>query len=379
MSNFSLLGIKMASSVDMSREELLNCTKDKFRGAGYSLSDEEIYSPSFDFIAKKPNLLLPAKPIKILIRVIAELDLFKKQRSLELQLIAKLIQGNPLLIAEFASGKRIRFSTLYRRHNVPAISLQTLHLFLMNESIDQTNITKYAHRGGIYVNLSTRRFIERRKKLELDIRKLSEKIGISRQSLYNYEKGISSPKIESYSRIMNVMGDDLEHQIEIFKQKDDQIDFSTFKTHYKPRSQLQKEISGYLEEKDVEVLWFRSEPFDGLSVDDTQSTKEKQNLKPANSIITGVSSTDGEKNINRQQLLNKLSQFLGKRAIWFDEKELDIDTQTFKGTKLFTVLSISELERMGHEEFLHFLKPVPTSHTVKTKNPTLDSKPNKSK
>ena len=348
----------MALKTNYPKDDLLHHAKNEFLDAGYSLSDDKISSSSFDFIAKKTNNSSPESPIKIITRVLAELDLFKKQASIELQLIANLIRGKPLLIAQFATGKKVKNATLYRRHNVPAISLQTLQLFLKEFSLASNtfNITRYAQRGGIYVNLSKERFIERRKRLELDIQNLADKIGISRQSLYKYERGLSSPKVDSYQRIKKIMGDNLDHPLDLFTEASENIDTSNFRDMCSPKSQLQKEVAGYLYEKDIEVLWFKSEPFDGISLSETPEDTDKRVINHENTIITGVSSLDNERENNRLQLLNKLSHFLGKRAIWFVETISDKNTQNSNSAKFFTILSISELERMGNEEFLSLLQ-----------------------
>ena len=360
----------MSVKEDTHRNELLNSTKLEFRNAGYTLSDNDISSSSFDFIVKKKEIQTPLIPKKMIIRVLAELDLFKRHTSQELQLIAKLIQGKPLLIAKFSTGKRIKPATLYRRHNVPAISLQTLKSFLQDElSKKSPQITKLTKRGGIFVNLSTSRFVERRKQLELDISLLAEKIGVSRQSLYKYERGKSSPKLDSYARIFEIMGIDLEQPINIFekpKKSTDDLDF-TIKELCKPKSQRQKEITGYLQEKEIQILWLRQEPVDGIIVNEQREIIDKSEINPGTTIITGVSSTNEEKDHDRLLLLNKLARFLGKKAIWFEDEESDKESKFIKTTDFFTILTISDLEHMGNEELLKSLKLSDTSPQTKSK------------
>ena len=345
----------MSAKANTHRNELLNGAKREFRNAGYILSDNNVNSSSFDFIAKKSESQTPFDTKKMIIRVLAELDLFKIHTSQDLRLIAKLIQGNPLLIAKFATGKRIKPSTLYTRHDVPAISLQTLKTFLNDEmSGNGPKITKITRRGGIFVNLSTSRFIERRKQLGLDISILAEKLGISRQSLYKYEKGDSKPKLESYERIIEIMGLDLDHPVDIFKKTDKDLDFDISEI-CKPKSSLQKEITGYLQEKGIEILWFKKELFDGMFVNEHQDKSIKSDMNPGSSIITGVTSTDEEKDNDRIVLLDKLSYFLGKKGIWFEDEESTKESKFIKKTNFFTILTISDLERMGNKELSKFL------------------------
>ncbi len=345
----------MSVKANTHKNELLNSAKREFRNAGYTLSDNSINSSSFDFIAKKNENQTPFETKKMIIRVLAELDLFKIHTSQDLRLIAKLIQGNPLLIAKFATGKRIKPSTLYTRHEVPAISLQTLRTVLHDEvSGKGPKITKITRRGGIFVNLSTSRFIERRKQLGLDISLLADRLGISRQSLYKYEKGDSKPKLESYARIIEIMGLDLDHPVDIFKKTDKDLDFDINEI-FKPKSSLQKEISGYLQEKGIQILWFRKELFDGMFVNEHQEEVNKSDINTGTSIITGVTSTNEEKDNDRILLLDKLSYFLGKKGIWFEDEESGKESKSIKTTNFFTILTISDLERMGNKELSKFL------------------------
>lgn len=351
----------MSVKVNPHKNELLNGAKREFRNAGYILSDNKINSSSFDFIAKKSEHYKPHETKKMIIRVLAELDLFKAHTSQDLRLIAKLIQGNPLLIAKFATGKHIEPSTLYTRHDVPAMSLQTLKSFLQDErSKTEPKITQITRRGGIFVNLSTSRLTERRKQLGLDISQLAKKLGISRQSLHKYERGESKPKLDSYSRLIEIMGVDLDQPVEIFKKTEKDLDFA-FKEKCKPKSSQQKEIAGYLEEKGIQILWFRKELFDGMFVNEHGDNLKKSKISVGNSVITGVTSKDEENDKNRLILLNKLSYFLGKKGIWFEDEESGNKSGTIKTTNFFTILSISDLERMKNEDLLKFLKRVNTS------------------
>jgi len=211
----------MSIIAEKGKKSLLNNAKYQFRKAGYSISDKDLCSSSFDFIAKKPNLSPVSNPVKLIIRVLAELDYFKKNTAIDLKLISKLMNANPLLIAHTATGKEIEDATLYRRHNVPAISLKTLQLFLQKKSPENPfKLERFAYRGGIHVYLSLSRFIELKEQSGVNLTELADNIGVSRQSLYNYAKGISSPKIENYQRMEKVMGDNLKESVDIFKDQE---------------------------------------------------------------------------------------------------------------------------------------------------------------
>ncbi len=340
------------------KDKLVYQSKNEFQRAGYSLWNENIKSNAFDFIAKKNNLTgLGSRPQRIITKVLVDLDLFKKQTSIDLQLISKLISGFPLLVAHSAAGKNIGKATLYRRHNVSAISLKTLHMFLQYEKgLNSVKISKFAHRGGIFVNLSKEKFKARRKQLHLDMTILAKKVGISRQSLYKYEKGESFPKIKYFRILSNILGDNLDVPLDILETQFNNICQHTLKSYKQPRSQLQKEITSYLVDKDFDVLWFKSEPFDGLSEPNTDQDSSNKREDVTYPMITGVTSSNDEKDSDRLLLINSLSKFLHKKAIWFMEDDDDIENiKSHKKTSLLTLVKISDLEGMALIDFENIL------------------------
>jgi putative transcriptional regulator len=348
----------MSIQETITKEKLVTQTKNEFQKAGYSLWNENFQSYAFDFIAKKPNSMnLRSSPQKIITKVLVDLDLFKKQTSIDLQLISKLISGFPLLISHSATKKHIKKGTLYRRHNISAISLRTLQMFLQYErGLESAKISRFAHRGGVYVNLSKEKFKTRRKQLQLDMTILAKKVGISRQSLYKYEKGERFPKTKYFKILSNILGNNLDVPLDILENQFEDICQHTLRDYKQPRSQLQKEITNYLADKEFDVLWFKSEPFDGLSEPVIYQSSSKNRLDTTYPVITGVTSSNDEEDSDRLLLIKSLSKFLQKKAIWFlDDDYNNIDLDTSKETSQLTVINISDLEGMGQIDFKNIL------------------------
>ncbi|MFX0013645.1 MAG: helix-turn-helix domain-containing protein [Promethearchaeota archaeon] len=337
----------------VSKEKLVDETKTEFQKAGYSLWNENVKSNAFDFIAKKNDLMgLQSNPQKIVTKVLIDLDFFKKHTSIDLQLISKLISGFPLLIAHSAAGKSIKQATLYRRHNVSAISLKTLQMFLQYEKgLNQAKISKFADRGGVYVNLSKEKFKARRDQLQLDMAILANKVGISRQSLYKYEKGESFPKMQYFKILSTILGENLDVPLDILENQFKNIGQNILKGYEQPRSQLQKEITNYLTDKGFNVLWFRSEPFDGLSEPNKDKIVLKGRKDSTYPMITGVTSSNEKEDTDRLLLIESLSKFLQKKAVWFlDDDNVDSIDSSIENSHL-TIIKISDLEGMGFIDF----------------------------
>ncbi|MFW9780218.1 MAG: helix-turn-helix domain-containing protein [Candidatus Heimdallarchaeota archaeon] len=345
----------MSLQKPVTKEILTDDAKIEFQQAGYALSDATIESSAFDFIAKK-NHHLTSK--KIVTKVFVDLDMFKKQASIELQLISKLISGFPLVVAHAAAGKSMEDATLYRRHDVSAVSLPTLHKFLQYEKgIQVAKISQYAHRGGIYVNISKKRLKQKRKQLKLSLTILSQQIGLSRLSLYRYEKGQTSPKLSNYSTLVNALGgDDLDVPLDILETEYKALQKNPLKAFTQPHSQLQKEIDTYLKDKNFHVYWFKkSEPFDGFSAPTIDLTATKESLDADYPIITGVESDDRNDTV-RITLLNKLSHFLRKKTIWFIEDDSPESISQSRKSRHFIVVKVSDLEQMADEDFTNLVK-----------------------
>ncbi|MFW9906475.1 MAG: helix-turn-helix domain-containing protein [Candidatus Thorarchaeota archaeon] len=348
----------MSIQETITKEKLVTQTKNEFQKAGYSLWNENFQSGAFDFIAKKNELIREkSNPQKIITKVVVDLDFFKKQNSIDLQLISKLISGFPLLISQLATQKHIEKGTLYRRHNISAISLKTLQMFLQYEKgLESAKISKFTHRGGVYVNLSKEEFKTRRRQLELNITLLAKKVGISRQSLYKYEKGESFPKTKYFKKICEILGNNLDVPIDILENQFKDICQQTLEDYKQPRSQLQKEITNYLTDKEFDVLWFKSEPFDGLSKPITSSFPSKDKIDTIYPVITGVTSSNDENDSDRLLLIKSLSNFLQKKAIWFLDDDYDLkNIDSSQNVPQLTMINISDLEGMGHIDFKNIL------------------------
>ena len=103
----------MSTQEIVTKKKLVGQSKKEFLKAGYSLWNENVKSNTFDFIAKKDILKdLRSYPQKIVTKVLVDLDLFKKQASIELQLISKLIS----FLYFFSSASRMFSMRKFNRH-----------------------------------------------------------------------------------------------------------------------------------------------------------------------------------------------------------------------------------------------------------------------
>ena len=175
--------------VIFSSRQLVTEVKTSLEDANYDVA--EIHrSGTIDLIAKSHE---DANEAAILTKCLSQLDNFKTQHSNQMIALSKFIGAIPLLVANcYKNNQYLRDETLYIRHEINAINLQTLKSLLEN------NISPYkiAMRGAsVSVKLNGQKLRHAFKTIQQDSLRtkseISKELEISRQTLSNYQSGQS--------------------------------------------------------------------------------------------------------------------------------------------------------------------------------------------
>lgn len=163
--------------------------------AGFEVSQICCSRPScFDFAAKKSEST-------ILLKVASEVDTFSDSVSHELKTIASRIPAAALLISQMSHGKRLEDDTVYSRNNVHVINEKTI-----KSIVQQTgNPLIYAGPGGYTVQVDGALVEHRRKELGLSIGQLAAMVGVSRRTLYGYERGMAKASVASAYKLAETL------------------------------------------------------------------------------------------------------------------------------------------------------------------------------
>ena len=164
--------------------------------AGFEVSQICCSRPScFDFAAKKSEST-------ILLKVASEVDTFSDSVSHELKTIASRIPAAALLISQMSHGKRLEDDTVYSRNNVHVINEKTI-----KSIVQQTgNPLIYAGPGGYTVQVDGALVEHRRKELGMSIGQLAAMVGVSRRTLYGYERGMAKASVASAYKLAETLG-----------------------------------------------------------------------------------------------------------------------------------------------------------------------------
>jgi putative transcriptional regulator len=164
--------------------------------AGFQVSQVCCSRPScFDFAAKKDD-----KPV--LVKIHSDIDTFSHKDSNELKIIASHVSAASLIISQRTHDKPLEDDTVYSRHAIFVVTEKTIK----NIALQTANPLVYAGPGGYFVEIDGTLVEKRRNELGFSIGKLAEMIGVSRRTLYGYERGMTKASVSSAYNLAKTLG-----------------------------------------------------------------------------------------------------------------------------------------------------------------------------
>jgi len=176
------------------------------RKAGFTVSQTCHSRPScFDFAARQKDRL-------VFVKVQPDIDSLCPLDSMELRNISTDISACPLFIAEKARDKPLEDDTVYSRYGVLALTSQTLENILFRDMHPLIQ----AGPGGYYVEIDGSALRIRRQEMGLSVGKLAQMVGISRRTLYGYERGMAKSSVPVAYKMITAMGIPIAKSMDIF-------------------------------------------------------------------------------------------------------------------------------------------------------------------
>jgi putative transcriptional regulator len=211
----------------LNREQLINEIRDLLAKTGFYLSDKaNTRGMSFDIIARRDQNLL-------LIKVLANVDAFTETNARELKLIARTLNGSPILVGQRSGGGRLEEGVIYSRFGVPILSKETFVDFFA-EGVPPF---VFAAPGGLYVRLDGDLLRRLRDTKNISLGTLAEVAGVSRRTVQMYLEGMSAT-IDIALRLEEFFGEPLVIPVDPFAYTKDLEqalvswdEFDTFEKH----------------------------------------------------------------------------------------------------------------------------------------------------
>jgi len=199
----------------MKRAEMLDATESILKRAGFQVSERCVARPScFDFAARREKYLA-------FIKVPNNVGSVSMRDASELQTVSGCFSATPLFIGDRNRRKPLEDDTVYLRYNVCTITCKTLEDMVFREMHPLVE----AGPGGYYVSLDGNVIREKRQKLGLSVGKLAEMIGISRRTLYGYEKGMAKASVSAAYNLEWVLGVPVVQPVNVFQRNSEGTGF----------------------------------------------------------------------------------------------------------------------------------------------------------
>jgi len=285
--------------LEMNQTEVLRLTEGVLRDAGFKVSTHCISRPScFDFVAHKSGSVT-------FFRVPTNLSNASRREADELRTIAGFFRGAALFVCDKAKDKPLEDDTVYSRYGVFAISPGTLEDVVAKGFLPLV----LAGPGGYYVRLDGDAIRRRRLKLGLSMGKLAESLGLSRRTLYGYERGMAKASVSAAYKLEWFLGVPVVEPIDIFTPVRRTRSFLAVARRVLIRNRLLHRVLRWLRRCRFDVFPARKAPFDFVA----QCSETKLCL------VGGVTcSSDRNLDARTKEILS-VSDILGARSLFITD------------------------------------------------------------
>jgi len=239
----------------MKRAEILDNTESILEKAGFQLSQRCTSRPScFDFAAQREKQLA-------FVKVYANIgNVFSKDAS-ELQTISKCFSATPIIIGSKTRRKPLEDDTVYSRYNIYAVNPKTLEDIILHGMHPLVE----AGPGGYYIKLDGNLIRKKRQKLGLSIGKMAEMMGISRRTLYGYERGMAKASVSAAYKLEWVLGVPVVQFIDVFQSVPQGTGFFATARRIIVKNRFLQTVLGKFDQFDFRVAHTGRAPFDFIA------------------------------------------------------------------------------------------------------------------
>ncbi len=231
----------------MTRETLLNQLKQRLFHHGFTYQDFSDSNSSFDLIARKQNLVLVMK-------VLSNIDSLRIEHARDLQKIGNAFHAHSLIIGEKSKVYQLDADVLYERYELPVLSLSGFEQLLESKLPTQKSF-----KGQNVVELDTELLRKQREANALTLKDLSQRAGISLESLHRYEHG-QPAQLEAAEKLERLLNVRLIRGINVFQSLE-------LKKEEEPAPTAQHSVLDQLQELGLKLSVFERAPLNAAATE----------------------------------------------------------------------------------------------------------------
>jgi len=175
--------------------------------AGFTVSEACYSRPScFDYAARKNEKT-------IFVKIQSDIGNLSPKDSQELKAISEFLSATSILVGEKTRDRPLEDDTIYSRYEVLAFTPKTLESIMLHKIYPLIQ----ASPGGYYVEIDGETIRRRRQELGLSAGEMAKMIGISRRTLYGYERGMAKASVTAAYNLMSTLGIPVAKAVDIFE------------------------------------------------------------------------------------------------------------------------------------------------------------------
>ncbi|MEM0457753.1 MAG: helix-turn-helix domain-containing protein [Sulfolobales archaeon] len=156
---------------------------------------------------------------KALIKLSEDVERVSKKEFNDLMAASVLFSTSTLIISDKIYGEKVMPGIVFEKHGVRVISSDTF--------LDYTSgrgVSIYEWKGSFYVRINSKALRELREKSNMRISEVAEMLKVSKKTVYEYEKGSMDPEIDRAEKLIEIFGEEIVGEIDLFSDTLYQID-----------------------------------------------------------------------------------------------------------------------------------------------------------
>jgi len=280
-------------------EGRLEAAETVLKAAGFTMSRPCISRPScFDFAVRREGNL-------ILVKILPDIGNLTLIDSQELGEISGCFSAASMIIGQEARERPLEDDTIYRRYNISAVNLKTFE----NVVLHNVRPLIQANPGGYYVEIDGGAIRQRRQDLGLSVGEVADMVGISRRTIYGYERGLAKASVPAAYKLVWALGIPVAKSMDIFQTRIPQRQNRFLRTAKRAfaRSRLLNKIFKKLTL--LQITTVKKAPFDFVM----------QVSEPRMQIVGGVADAEELELSTRIDEILSVSKVIGARPILISE------------------------------------------------------------
>lgn len=148
----------------------------------------------------------------LLLKIVDDAAILPRADVVELAGSSQTLGIPGLIVSMYWAGEELADYVLYTLHGVPMISLATLEGILSGRGRIYIRMGK----DGPHVSISGEKMKKLREAKGLSLGMLAGRVGVSRRTIYEYEKETLEPSLERGRRLLEVLGTEILDPIDVF-------------------------------------------------------------------------------------------------------------------------------------------------------------------